>query len=86
MRGLQFDVLQNYNRVKLKNGRLRLQKMLRTYKNFKKYFYNIWANAFYNYITIFISLFGKVALDLYSTLPSFIATFINFLPPTNGKT
>lgn len=40
----------------------------RTYKDFDKSFYKVWADVFYNYITIFVSLFGKKAPDLYTAL------------------
>lgn len=46
-----------------------------TYKDFGKFFYKVQINVFYNYTTIFVSLFGKKAPDFYAVL----ANFYNFI-------
>lgn len=50
---------------------LRLRKTSGTYKNFGKSFYDVWADAFHNYTTILVSLFGKEAPDLHTALAEF---------------
>lgn len=50
---------------------LKLWKMSKTYKDFKKSFYEVWADAFHNYTTILVSLFGKEAPDLHAALAKF---------------
>ena len=56
----------------------RLQKTLKNYKDFEKLFNNMWANTFYNYTTIFVSLFGKKALDLHFFLDKFYTNIYEF--------
>ncbi len=42
-----------------------------TYKDFGKSFYEVWADAYHNYTTILVSVFGREVLDLYSALAEF---------------
>ncbi len=71
MRGLRFDSMQDHNCVGIENGMLKLRKTSETYKDFGKSFYEMWGDAFYNYTTIFVSFFGKKALDLHVALAEF---------------
>ncbi len=50
---------------------LKLRKTSRTYKDFSKSFYEVWADAFHNYTTILVSLFGREVPDLHSALAEF---------------
>lgn len=55
-------------RYKTRKGSVLKMEMLRlrtsgSYKDFGKSFMDIWSEAFLNYSTIFISLFGKEAPD-----------------------
>lgn len=52
--------------------------MLEIYKNFKKFFYNIWTDVFCNYTIIFISLFGKDFLDFHIALAKFYNNVYKF--------
>lgn len=68
IRGLRFNTLQDHDRIGIDDKMIRLQKTSETYKDFGKFFYNVWADAFYNYTTVFVFLFGKQALNLHSVL------------------
>ena len=68
---LRFDALQDHDRISIEDGILRLRKMSVTYKDFEKSFYDVLADAFHNYTTIFVSLFSKEALDLNTALAEF---------------
>lgn len=50
---------------------LRLRKTSGTYKDFGKFFYDMWADAFHNYTTILVSLFSKEAPNLHSAFAEF---------------
>ena len=71
MHGLRFDAFQVYNRIGIEDGMLRLLKTSGTYKDFGKFFYNVWADAFYNYTTIFVFLFSKETSDFHTALAEF---------------
>lgn len=74
MRGLRFDAMQDHDRVGIEDGMLKLRKTSGTYKDFGKSFYEVWADAFHNYTTIFVSLFGKEAPDLHAALADFYSS------------
>lgn len=74
MRGLRFNAMQDHDRIGIKDGMFKLRKMSETYKDFGKSFYEIWADAFYNYTTILVSLFGKEAPDLHAALADFYSS------------
>ena len=65
MRGLRLNALQDHDRIGIENGMLRLR------KTSEKSFYNVWADAFYNYTIIFVSLFGEETPDLHNALAQF---------------
>ncbi len=71
MRRLQFDPLQNYDRIGIEDGMLRLRKTSGIYKDFGKFFYEVWADVFQNYTNIFDFLFSKKASDLHTTFLEF---------------
>jgi hypothetical protein len=71
MRGLQYDKLNDMNRIGIEDDMLKLRKTSRTYKDFEKSFHEVWSESFLNYTSIMISLFGKTALDLHATLSAF---------------
>lgn len=71
MRGLHFDAMQDHDRVGIEDEMLKLRKISGTYKDFGKFFYKAWANAFHNYTTILVFFFGKKAPDLYTALADF---------------
>lgn len=53
---------------------LRLGKTSGTYKDFGKSFFEVWADAFHNYTTVLVSLFGKEAPDLHAALQDFYSS------------
>lgn len=53
--------------------------MSEIYKDYKKFFYEVWANVCHNYITIFVSLFGKEAPDLYAAFVKFYSCIYKLL-------
>ncbi len=71
IRGLLLDSLHDQDRIGIEDGMLKLRKTSGTYKNFGKSFYEVCADAFHNYTTILVSLFGREVLDLHSTLSEF---------------
>ena len=71
MRGLRFDSLHDQDRIGIEDGMLKLRKTSGTYKDFGKSFYEVWADAFHNYTTILVSLFGREVPDLHSALAEF---------------
>ncbi len=71
MRVLGFDFLYDQDRIGIEDGMLKLRKTSRTYKNFGKSFYKVWPNAFHNYTTILVSLFGREVSDLHFALAEF---------------
>lgn len=60
--------MQDHDRIGIKDNMLKLWKISEIYKDFNETFYKIWANVFHNYVTIFITLFSKEALNLYASL------------------
>ncbi len=68
MRGLWFDSLHDQDRIGIEGGMPKLRKTSGTYRDFSKSFYEVWADAFHNYTTILVSLFGREHRT--STLPS----------------
>ncbi len=71
MHGLQFNSLHDQDRIGIQDGMLKLRKTLGTYKVFGKSFYEMSADAFYNYTTILVILFGREVPDLHSALAEF---------------
>lgn len=71
--------MQDNNCISIEDGMLRLQKTLRTYKDFWKTFYELWADAFYNYTTIFISFFSTETPDLHADLAEFYSCIYKLL-------
>ncbi len=71
MRGLRFNSLHDQDRIGIEDGMLKLRKTSGTYKDLGKSFYEVWADAFHNYTTILVFLFGREVLDLYSALAEF---------------
>lgn len=57
--------------MSIKDEMLKLCKTSGTYKDFGKFFYKVWANAFHNYTTILVFFFGTKAPDLYTALADF---------------
>ena len=76
--------MQDHDRIEIKDSILKLQKTSGTYKDFGKLFYNVSADAFHNYTTILISLFGKEAPDLHFTLAEFYSNIYKGLPPSTS--
>lgn len=63
--------MQDYNCDDIEDNMHKLCKTLGTYKDFGKIFYEVWADAFYNYIIIFFSLFRKATPDFYAITADF---------------
>ncbi len=71
IRGLRFDSSHDQDCIGIKDGMLKLRKTSGTYKDFGKFFYKVWTDAFHNYTTILVSLFGREVSDLHSALTEF---------------
>ena len=71
MRGLRFDTFQDQERIRIEDGMLRLRKTSGIYKNFAKSLHKVWLEAFHNYTTILVALFGKEAHDIHTTIAEF---------------
>jgi hypothetical protein len=71
MRGLQYDKLNDMDRIGIEDGMLKLRKTSGTYKDFGKSFHEVWSESFLNYTSIMVSLFGKTAPDLHAALSAF---------------
>ncbi len=71
MRGVRFDSLHDQDCIGIEDGMLKLRKTSVTYKDFGKSFYEVWADAFHNYTSILVSLFGREVPDLHSALAEF---------------
>lgn len=74
MQSLQFNAFQDLKKIGIEDGMVKLWKMLGTYKNFKKSFFEVWANVFHNYIIILVSPLGKEALDFYAVIQEFYSS------------
>lgn len=70
MQGFRFDFIQEHDHVGIEDVMLKLRKLSKTYKNFGKFFYKVWVDAFRNYTTIFISFFRKEAPNLHAAMPN----------------
>lgn len=64
MQGLTFEVYQNKEKIRIEDGLLKLRKALRTYKDYGSSFYKVCSEAFINYISILVFLFGATAPQL----------------------
>lgn len=71
MRGLTFEAYQNEEKIGIKDGMLKLRKILETYDDYSNNFYKIWSEVFINYISIMILLFGVRAPRLQAALTRF---------------
>ncbi len=71
IRGFRFNSLHDQDRIGIEDGILKLRKTSRTYKDFGKSFYEVWADAFHNYTTILVSFFGRKVPNLHSALAEF---------------
>lgn len=71
MRGFHFDVIQDHDWVDIQDEVLQVHRTSGTHKDVGKSFHEVWANAFYKYIIIFVFLFGKETSDLYIALAEF---------------
>ena len=81
----QFDSLHDKDRIGIEDGTLKLRKMSRTYNDFGKSFYDLWADAFHNYTTILVFVFGKEVSDLYSALTELYTNIYKLSQCMSGK-
>lgn len=61
IRGLIFEAYQDEEKIEFKDGMLKLQKTSKIYKDYGSSFYEVWSEAFINYTSIMVSLFGAIA-------------------------
>lgn len=71
--------MQDHDYVGIEENMLRLRKMLGTYKDFGKIFYELWADVLHYYITILVSLFDKETPDFHAALADFYSCIYEFL-------
>lgn len=79
MRGLIFEVYRNEQKIGIEDGLLKLQKALRTYKNYKSSFYEVWSESFINYTLILVSFFGTMTPRLQLALTQFYGLILQLL-------
>ncbi len=58
MRGLSFEAYKDKERIGIEDRMLKLRKTLGSYKDYCNSFYEVWSEAFINYTSILVSLFG----------------------------
>lgn len=71
MQGFRYKAFQDQERIGIEDGMVWLRKILGLYKDFRKLLYDVWGEAFINYTTILVFLFGKEVLDLHAALWKF---------------
>lgn len=71
MRGLSFEVYQDEEKIGIEDGMLKLRKTSGSYKDYGSNFYEVWSEAFINYTSIMLSLFGHTAHRLQAALTQF---------------
>ncbi len=71
MRGLTFEADKDEERIGIEDGMLKLRKTSGTYKDYGSSFYGVWSEAFINYTSIMVSLFGATAPHLQAALIQF---------------
>ncbi len=71
IRGLWTDSLHDQDRIGIEDSMLKLRKTSGTFKDFGKFFYEVWADAFHNYTAILVSLFEREVPDLHSVFAEF---------------
>ena len=71
MRGLIFEAYKDEERIGIEDGMLKLRKTSGTYNDYGSSFYKVWSEAFINYTSIMVSLFGATAPRLQAALTQF---------------
>lgn len=76
MQGLSFKAYQDKECISIKDRMFKLQKLSGLYKDYGSNFYNVWLEAFINYISILVSLFGTSATHLQASFTQFYGTVL----------
>lgn len=76
MRGLSFEAYQDEERIGIEDGMLKFRKSSGSYKDYGSSFYEVWSDAFINYTSILVSLFGTTAPHLQASLTQFYGTVL----------
>lgn len=71
MQGLTFKTYKDTEKIGIKDGMLKLRKTSETYKDYDSNFYKVWSEAFINYTSIIVFLFGAMASHLQAALTKF---------------
>ncbi len=71
MRGLSFKAYKDGERIGIEDGLLNLRKNSGLYKDYGNSFYEVWSEAFINYTSILVSLFGATVLHLQAAFTQF---------------
>ncbi len=71
IRRLSFEAYKDEERIGIKDGMLKLRKTLGSYKDYSNSFYEVLSEAFINYISILVPLFGATVLRLQAALTQF---------------
>lgn len=71
MQGVSYKTFQGKKRIGVEDGKLKLRKALRSYRDYGNTFYEVWSESSINYIFILVSLFGAIAPWLQAALPQF---------------
>ena len=64
MRRLSFEAYKDEERIGIEDGMLKLRKTSGSYKDYGNSFYEVWSEAFINYTSILVSLFGATVSRL----------------------
>lgn len=85
MRGLFFEAYKDKEKIGIEDGMLKLRKILGIYKDYSTNFYEVWSEAFINYISIVVSLFEATAPRLQAALTQFYGLVLQFSKVYNWK-
>jgi hypothetical protein len=72
IRDLTHDFYYDQNRIEIESDQIKsLKKIMRIFKNFEKFFYEIYFESFINYQLIVITFFAKSSSDIFVILIKF---------------
>lgn len=78
MQDFTFEAYKDEEKIGIKDGMLKLEKTSETYKDYGSSFYKVWSEAFINYTSIIVSLFGATAPCLQAVFTQFHGLVLQF--------
>ena len=85
MRGLSFEAYQDDEKIGIEDGMLKLRKTSGNYKDYVNNFYKVWSEAFINYTSIIVLLFGITAPRFQAAVTRFYSLVIQLSKVYNWK-